>query len=211
MLASQPTPASSPRSAPAARAQTASAASPRCVIMRLHASVSACYCADTQRPGTSHMSGCSAQLLMLPRLAQGGDEMPCHPPFFICSALGTPVVPASQPTPASSPRHAPAARAQTASVASLRCAGILRQAHAGDGDVSRCFAFACCQSCIDKRGDTSCHNCLILNLQCSSYTCGAGFTADTSTQSTVCPGGTCTDSFCCQPQVRRHLAACTCW
>ena len=43
---------------------------------------------------------------------------------------------------------------------------------------------------------------LLSLLQCSGYTCGAGFTADTSKQSTACPSGTCTDGFCCQPAVR---------
>jgi hypothetical protein len=39
-------------------------------------------------------------------------------------------------------------------------------------------------------------------LQCSGYTCGTGFSADASKQSTACPSGTCTDGFCCQPAVR---------
>ena len=47
-----------------------------------------------------------------------------------------------------------------------------------------------------------------MNLQCSTYTCGAGFTADTSKQSTACSGGTCTDSACCEPLVRDLPPAC---
>jgi hypothetical protein len=42
-------------------------------------------------------------------------------------------------------------------------------------------------------------------LQCSGYTCGTGFSADASKQSTACPSGTCTDGFCCQPKVCTHI------
>jgi len=72
-----------------------------------------------------------------------------------CSALGTPVALAIQPTPASSPQPAPPARAQTASAARHRCAGILRQALACDGNLKVAAPSACCLSCID--GETSCN------------------------------------------------------
>jgi hypothetical protein len=46
----------------------------------------------------------------------------------------------------------------------------------------------------------------MVNVQCSTYTCGTGYTADAGKQSTACSSGTCTDSFCCEPQVRKHHA-----
>jgi hypothetical protein len=57
---------------------------------------------------------------------------------------------------------------------------------------------ALCIACALMCTHAPCH----MRMQCSTYTCGAGFTADTSKQSTVCPSGTCTDGFCCQPAVR---------
>jgi hypothetical protein len=47
---------------------------------------------------------------------------------------------------------------------------------------------------------------LLCRMQCSTYTCGAGFTADPTMQNTACSGGTCTDGFCCQPLVRDQRA-----